>query len=86
MTGNYQVNVVSNNLKYLYGTFILESFKKHWIIKYNIKYNFEIPLLLIKNVYEKTAAFDYYKHGYFPSDQQMKPSKKVISVVTFAAS
>ena len=38
---------------------------------------FEIPLFLIKEVLEQTAAFDYYKYGYFPYDQQMRPSKKV---------
>ena len=63
-------------MKYLYGVSTLEEYKKHCII---LNKTFEIPLFLIKDVYEQTAAFDYYKYGYFPSDQQMKPSKKVLS-------
>ena len=55
--------------------------KKHCIL---VKTTFEICLFLIKEVSEQTAAFNYYKYGYFLHDQQMRPSKNIIS--TFVAS
>ena len=53
-----------------------EDEKKHVIL---LKTTFETPLLLLKEVSEQAAGFDYYKYGYFLHDQQMRPSKSVTS-------
>ena len=55
--------------------------KKHCIL---VKTTFEISLFLIKAVSEQIAPLNYYKYGYFLHNQQMRPSKNVMS--TFVAS
>ena len=60
-----------------------KNYKKYCIL---LKSTFEIPLFHIKEAREQTAAFNYYKCGYFPHDQQSRPSKKRYPVVTFVAS
>ena len=60
-----------------------ENYKKHCLLS---KIAFEIPLFLIKEVCEQTAAFNCYKYGYFLHDQQkMSSSKRLYALFTLIA-
>ena len=48
---------------------------KHCIL---LKTTTEIPIFLIKEVCEQTAAFSYYKYYYFLRDQQMSSPKNIL--------
>ena len=59
-----------------------ENYKKHCLLS---KIAFEIPLFLIKEVCEQTAAFNYYKYGYFLHDQEKMSSKRLYALFTMIA-
>ena len=46
-------------MKYLHEVYTLQNYKKHYIL---LKTTSEIPLFVIKEDREQTAAFDYYKY------------------------